>query len=117
MPSLDRTVNGKVAATVIVVAGLVLPGYFFQGGAFENARLTPMAVLLPALYMIAVLGLARVALGKPRLSVTSEATDKRITNAYRRLQKTLTPLWWGLAVAWCIWVAYLVWGLYRDLHL
>lgn len=109
--NLYTKVNGKIAAGMIAVAAVVAPAVFLPSLDFEGFQLSAFAILIPALYVIFVVGLCGMALDRRGAAITSEATDARITASYLAIRKRLKPLVWVLVAAWVVWVAYLAWEL------
>ena len=103
---LNKPVNRYFAATLIGVVAVVLPVYAFYDMDWGDAEFNAMSVLIPLLYVVFVAGFVFLALDKKGRNLTSVETDKKIAITYSSFQKKLTPVWWVLAVAWLLWVAY-----------
>ncbi len=109
--SIDKPVNKNIAAMLIGIVAILFPAYWLDKTDWENAELNVLAILLPLLYVIFVIGFVLLALGKKGKNITSDKTDRHIEKTYSHILKKLKPLWWVMGIAWCIWVAYLVWAL------
>ncbi len=109
--SINRQVDGKLAAIVIGIVSVVLPVYGLRDMDWENMEFSFLSALLPLLYVSAITGLIFLALGKEGQHITSKETDLKIAKAYWKIQKNLVPVWYVIAVAWLVWVGYLLWKL------
>gem|GEM_PF-5116801 len=105
---LNQPINKNIAATIIGLAGIIIPIYGPYGTDWSNAEFNVLSILLPLLWVVFVVGFIFLVLDKKGKEVTSEETDQEIVKSYTRLQKKLTPLWWSLGFGWLIWMGYLV---------
>ncbi len=98
-----------VYAIVVALAATVIPVYALWGETWDEFKLTPLAVIIPFFYIVIVIGFMLMALNIKIKNVTSQKTDEKIANKYRKIQKTITPYILFALAFYIIWVAYTVW--------
>ena len=112
--SLNQPVNKTFAATLIGIVAIALPVYGLYDSDWKDAELNAMAILLSVFWVAMVVGFILLVLGKKGKEITSEETDKKISNEYNDFQNRLTPLWWVAGLAWVIWMGYLIWSVFTK---
>ena len=109
--SIDKPINSKLAATIIALLAIAIFVIFILETDWSQIELNAYSVLLPLLFVVIIVGFVFIALGNKGRNVTSEETDNKIADNYRRVQQKLLPAWWVLVVCWVVWMGYLLWNL------
>jgi len=76
---------------------------------WDEFELSPLAVIIPFLYVVIVIGFILMALNIKIKSITSLETDEKIATKYHAIQKTVTPYILVALAGYIIWAAYTLW--------
>lgn len=86
---INKQVNGKVAAIVIVLSGVAVGVYAAYEIDWANFRLSFLSIFFPLLFIFVVCLFALKVVSNKDVEITSHKTDKKISDAiYRFNQKT-----------------------------
>ena len=108
---LNQQLIGPFAAVIIVVVAVIVPVLGFRDLNFQDVEFGFLSVIIPLLYVVAVVGFVYLSLGKQGRNITSKESDEKISKACNRVQKKLKPFYWAFVVSWLIVTGYLVWKL------
>ena len=105
----ESKASKTIYAIVIIAFSVFMPAYFFLDTKWESFQLTPMAIILPALYIMVVIGFVLLALNIRLANVTSPDTDKKLYKKYLSIKKPLHRLLWFLIICNTLYAGYKLW--------
>lgn len=112
---LRKDFSSKSVAVVIVIAGILIPAYLLRNVSWSETEFSFSFILLPALYLVAVISLALLAAGYTGKELSTKEADEKFIRSYHRFMDRLTPLWWVLSTMLLVWISYLAWTVYHEL--
>ena len=98
-----------VYAIVIVFSAIAIPAYFLWGESWSDFKPGPLAIIIPVLYLMAVLGFVFMALNIKSKKITSSEADEKIFNKYKAFQKIVKPYLLLALFGYIVWLVLNLW--------
>jgi uncharacterized membrane protein YbjE (DUF340 family) len=111
---IDKKIDNRVSAVVIVVIALAIPAFYLRGVDWSKFEVNAFSILVPMFYVVFIAGFVLLALGKQGQNFTSKEKDKQIADAYKSIRQKLKPFVLVFVICWIAWVGYLLLTLYAK---
>ena len=98
-----------IYAAAIALTAIAIPVYFLWGETWDEFELSPLAIIIPFLYVVIVIGFILMALNIQLKNITTSKSDEKIINIYRAIQKTVKPYLLLAFLGYITWLAFTLW--------